>query len=250
MRIRKELLLENWKVKEERFEPLKITLRLKTPVVIGYPWIHFDSLVSHLLARLVMDQEFYTLPSSDPLNVVDKLPMPIKKVKINEGELYLSSASIWEPDLEALTTRIFKRFEAPKSHMIKTTKKRIRIDSGKFRGYMIKLPYLPVRKVHFHCVGDKMALGQLLHHLTTLGKKGAYGSGEIGGFRITSSYSWKESLVYEGKAIRSIPKSIVNSDEFFSLAWRAAYWDKRNRAICAPVGAEAELKEEFINAYS
>lgn len=250
MRVKKELSFENWRVEDENFEPLKISLNLKTPVIIGYPWIHFDALISHLLARLVMDQDFYTLPSSDPINVVSKLPMPVKKIQIKEGEFYLASASIWEPEIEALSTRIFKRFEASKSHTIKTNKKRIRIDSGKFRGYMIRLPYLPVKKVHFYCVGDKTALEQLLFHLTFLGKKGAYGSGEVGDFKITSNDDWKECLVVEGKAVRSIPRSIVESDEYFSLAWRPAYWDKKNRTICSPFGSEARLREDFVNAYS
>ena len=58
----------------KRFEVLKIVFKMKTPLLLGHPWIFFDSLIIHTLLRRELGDNYYNLPSKYPMQeIVDKL---------------------------------------------------------------------------------------------------------------------------------------------------------------------------------
>ena len=69
------------------FEVLKIVFKLKTPILLGHPWIFFDSLIMHVLLRRELGDEYYNLPSNYPLqDLVDNFDLPIRKVRFDNAE--------------------------------------------------------------------------------------------------------------------------------------------------------------------
>ncbi len=133
---------------KRRFKTFKITFHLQTPVVLGSPWLNFDGVISHLRLRELLGQDYYTLPSKEPLN-------QYKLWRGNTLQLFQQTrdvlhTSVAQFDVEAENAKIvtvYKRFHEADSHLIATTQRKVNIGSGIFRAYMMRLPYLPARSL-------------------------------------------------------------------------------------------------------
>ena len=231
----------------EDFQPLEIILKLQTPVVLGFPFIHFDGLIAHLLARLFLGPEYYVLPSKNPMPIIANLPMPIANIVFQNKQLFRASAGQFNlnPEEFAQLTTIYKRFEETQAHTIQTKKKNIRINAGIYKNYAFQIPYLPATECRFYCVGHRKTLTKLLEHLPGLGKKVLYGYGLVGKIIIKKT---KEdySFVKGGFATRSLPLDLLEkTNDFVNLTWCPPYWDKSNISPCAPPGAKVIMKQQY-----
>ena len=232
---------------DEDFLPLEILLKIQTPVVLGFPFIHFDGLIAHLLARLILGQNYYTLPSKDPMPIIANLPMPIASLSFRNKQLFRASASQFNlsPQKFAQLTTIYKRFEETQVHTIQTKKKKVRTNAGIYKNYAFQIPYLPATECRFYCLGHKEAREKLLEHLPGLGKKVLYGYGALGTIivkRIKEDYSF----VKNDLATRSLPVDLLEkTNDIVNLTWCPPYWDKSNITRCAPPGAEVTVKQTY-----
>lgn len=232
-----------------KFENLKITFYMRTPIALGHPWIHFDGLIAHLLRRQLLRDEYYVQPSKLPIgldNILerDKIdPMPLERHVAGNTFVYKASISFLEPRQIYLTT-IYKRFHERWSHEIRTKKRYIDTSRGRFRGFMMKLPYIPAKRVIFYCRGEKDRIEELLKGLAGLGKKVAIGFGTFREFKI-EVIEEDRSLVWNGRAMRPIPISMLRYwSDAFNSTYKPPYWDKRNVRLCAPPGALVKLLED------
>ena len=51
----------------QRFKPFSLTFHMQTPIMLGSPWLMFDGIIAHLLNRELRGQDYYTLPSKEPV---------------------------------------------------------------------------------------------------------------------------------------------------------------------------------------
>lgn len=227
-----------------RFTPFKVTFSLQTPVVLGAPWLNFDGVISHLIFRERLGQDYYTLPSKEPVTIHDgQLLKPLKRSRTygagDGGEIIHASVAQFDVSIDqAGTVTVYKRFDEQYCHEIATDTRKVNVGSGLFRAYMMKLPYLPARSATFYCNGDLAEIVRLIGYLPGLGKKTAYGYGMINSVSVEETPE-DYSLIKDGVAMRPLPCSFgYDSDEKMMLAYKSPYWDKRNVAVCVPPGAK------------
>lgn len=227
----------------ERFRPFSLTFHMQTPIMLGSPWLMFDGIIAHLLNREVRGQDYYTLPSKEPVNCRGSLNlMPIKKtICYGRGDIRHASVAQFDVSNEkAGVVTVYKRFDEAHCHEIATEKKKISVGAGLFRAYMMRLPYLPATTATFYVNGDVGEVLRLIQFLPGLGKKVAYGYGAIRSVSVEETpEDW--SLVKDGVAMRPLPDFYADSDEKMFLPWKPPYWARESVAPCVPPGAKVKL---------
>ncbi len=214
--------------------PLEIMIGLRTPLCMGNAWLHFDGIIAHLCAREQLGEDYYTLPSKEPLPL--GLDIPLAKT----GMIYNASALVFDAE-EVVATTIYQRFHEAGVTATGMRVKSINVVSGKFKAAMLKLPYIPAKRVLFYANGDVSRIRRLLDALPGLGKKVAIGFGEISSIDVRE-IEIDKSVVCDGVAMRPIPRTMLESaSEVYYSAIAPPYWDKRNVMLCAPPGAEVRL---------
>ena len=226
--------IRKFKIEYYDFRSLEITFRMASPICLTYPFIFFDGMIAHLMNRYLDPEGYRALPSKRVVKKVGEVSLPIKRYYFNDKEyIYHASVSIFDQG-QAYVTTIYKRFYEKYLDFNRIKRKKIDRSRGFFRDYMIKLVYIPARKVTFYACGDAEALDVLFQGLPGLGKKTAIGFGSI------KDYSIKEinedySIVKDGMAMRSIPAEAVKwSSEIVLMAYKAPYWAKENVKPCVP----------------
>jgi len=230
------------------YKPFSITFHMTTPICLGHPYIHFDGLLAHLILREYMGLDYYVLPSKQPLTRQDLYSLnqlPMKLMPLGRlGSIYRASVSQFNPNC-LFTTTFYKRFHEPLATTQGFKHKTIDIGRGRFRGWMLKLPYIPAETVTFYAYGDIQEVLRLLNHLAGLGKKIVAG---FGAFKSISVEELDEdrSIVWNGKAMRPIPLSMCQkADEQMLHAFKPPYWDKKNVCPCATPGSKVKLKPKW-----
>ncbi len=227
----------------ERFQPFALSFHMQTPIMLAHPWLAFDGILAHLLNREIRGQDYYTLPSKEPVDSVQQVNcMPIRKtICYGYGDvLHASVAQLDVSDVNVAT--IYKRFDERSCHKIDTAMKKLQIDRGHYRAYMMRMPYLPARKITFYINGDVREILRLIQYLPGLGKKVGYGYGMIKSVSVEETPE-DFSLIKDGVAMRPLPCWFCDGEEKMMLAWKPPYWDKRNVTACVPPGAKVKFCE-------
>ena len=218
------------------FEPLKVIFRMTSPIMLGHPFIHFDSLILHLLYRDLLGDEYYCLPSKNPIDFSQYVKAPIKQTE----DVYHTSVSLFDTDTKFATT-IYKRFCTEYLELLQTKKRKIRRGSGFFRDYMMRMIYIPAKTVYFFVNGDKPEIFRLLKSVVYLGKKTAYGYGRVKSIHIEST-DGDYSIIKDSKAMRPIPIRMLRDAEVKAmLAYKPPYWDKHSVELCAFPGSIVDV---------
>ena len=219
------------------FEPLKVVFRMTSPIMLGHPFIHFDSLILHLLYRDLLGDDYYCLPSKDPIDFSQYVKAPIKQTE----DVYHTSVSLFDTDTKFATT-IYKRFCTEYLELLQTKKRKIRRGSGFFRDYMMRMIYIPAKTVYFFVNGNKPEISRLLKSMVYLGKKTAYGYGRVKSIHIEST-DRDYSIIKDSKAMRPIPIRMLRDAEVKAmLAYKPPYWDKHSVELCAFPNTEVKLR--------
>lgn len=224
---------------------LEVTIHLETPVLLGHPYIHFDGIITHLLLREKMGNDYYTsLPSKMPLAVYDHALNPVlKSSKIGGVLIYHASVSIFDSDIMAATT-IYKKFDTHHADRLRSTKT-LYSDRGLYKSYMMKMLYNPSRKCRFYAKGNYDYIGYLLSFLPGLGKKVDVGFGAIS--RIDVQKTDRDRSIMDGiRVMRPIPVELLDDyTEAYPSVFIPPYWNRANTRMCAPAFAEAVPKREL-----
>jgi len=235
----------------KNYKPFSITFHMTTPICLGHPYIHLDGLLAHLILREQTGLDYYVLPSKQPLTRQDfykmnRLPqklMPLGKL----GPVYRASVSQFTPNPlhtthTLYTATFYKRFHEPLAADQNFKHKTIDTGRGRFRGWMLRLPYFSAETVTFYAYGDLQETLRLLSYAAGLGKKIAAG---FGAFKSVSVQELEEdrSIVWKGHAMRPIPLAMCReATEKMLLAFKPPYWNKTNVRPCAAPGSKVILK--------
>ena len=230
-------------VRWSRFRPFKVVFKLGSPVALSHPWIHFDSLISHLLLLEAFGQDYFITPKK--FDISPYLPknnrlLPIKRT----GEIYHASVSQFIPKYSVKITRIYKRFEDKWAGDL--DKKKIRVGSGHFRSYAMAEPYIACKEVVFYVNGDlEIIKGLILRNVIGLGNDLRIGFGTVRDI-IFEEIEEDWSLVAGDIAMRPIPVEMCKEyEEAAYIAYKGPYWNPKNVALCVPPGARCKLKDEY-----
>lgn len=239
------------------FEVLKITFKMRTPVLLGHPWIFFDSLIAHVLLRRQLRDDYYCLPSSYPLqDLVDKLDVPIRKIMFNNNDyIYDCSVSIIDgsfyPYRYMSVTHVRKRFTERHVHEVKTRKSKIEIAKGSYRMFDIKFIYVPCREITFYACCAESEIADLLRFIIRcLGKKRAEGFGFVKEVTYEKT-NLRTAIIIDDVVTRPIPVELVDcsetlrqygSCELVPQSYKPPYWSKANVKLCTVVGRRYVLK--------
>jgi len=209
--------------------------------MLGHPWLALDGILAHLINREQRGQDYYTLPSKEPLSHTRFYSGPVMPLAQTRDVFHASVA--WLDYSEASTATVYKRFSEQQCHMIQTERKTIDVSRGHFKAYAMRIPYVPARTAAFYARGNLGETLRLLGFLPGLGKKVAYGYGMIKSVCVEETPE-DYGLVKDGVAMRPLPLDLgFESSEQMMLAYKPPYWDKRNVSPCAPPGAEVTWKK-------
>lgn len=212
---------------------------MQTPILLGHPWLALDGILAHLINRELRGQDYYTLPSKEPLQQMHWYKGALMPLAQTRDVFHASVA--WLDVNEASTATIYKRFPEQQCHLIDTSRKMVDIARGHFKAYAMRLPYVPARTATFYARGNLAETLRLLSFLPGLGKKVAYGYGLFKGVSVEETEA-DCSLVKDGVAMRPLPLALFRSSEQMMLAYKPPYWNRACAAPCAPPGSKVEWK--------
>ncbi|MEM4436140.1 MAG: hypothetical protein QXO22_04175 [Thermosphaera sp.] len=217
-------------------EPLKITVRLKTPMSLGYPWIHFDALLAHLMVKAELGEKYYALPSKVPRHHLQdpdlkkEVKPPLKTFK----DLYVASVGLL--DGEPTLFHYFKKGDFP------FPRGKIRRGSGFFKDFSLKAVYIPAKTVVFYATGEKKEIEKALKHLTAVGKERNIGFGFVKEVLIEET-SEEYGLIKDGLCMRPIPVKHLNHYEDAAwISYKPPYWSKDTVDLCGVPFTKCALK--------
>ena len=214
------------------YVPLKISIKVKPPIYLNNPFIHFDGLISYLCFREAVNELFYNLPTESTMDISD-LQLPIKQT----NDVYHASVGIYGDNLRLYRDRLYKRFTDKETYKLthRQQKGRIKTNQGHFKDFMINLPIIITDTITFYCNGDKKELERLLSHLTSIGKKTSIGGGRIRNITITETNE-DYSFFKENHIMRPIPATmdvpVFEGMIFQQQPYKPPYWDKNNVCMC------------------
>jgi len=217
-----------------RFEPFVVYFRLRAPVALNHPWLHFDGILAHLLMIEREGRAYYTLPAKTPI------PSPtqeIFEILRSTRNVFHASVSMFSEPKRVCSVQYYKRFEESRC----PTKRKINLGSGRYRNWMLRNIVVAADHCYFYGCGIIDRIASLLGGLPALGDNTRIGFGAIHSWHI-ERLPQDRSLVYKGKAMRPIPVWLLSRySEAVRLAWRPPYWAAESIDLCAPPEAEVEL---------
>jgi hypothetical protein len=219
------------------YKPFEVVFYLSSPMSLTYPWLFFDGIISHLVLRNALGDDYYNLPSKMPLETV--FPEYYKIVPLEQSYgVFRASVSLLDGDTKKIEV-LYKRFED--RYIPKTKKSRIPVGSGFYKSYAMKIVYFPVKIVRFYAKGDVDLVNELLFELDGLGSETRVGWGAIRRFEINvidNDFSW----IKDGLAMRPLPVRMLSFyKDSAMIASKPPYWDIRNVEECAVPFTEVRL---------
>ncbi|MEM0061525.1 MAG: hypothetical protein QW726_06325 [Fervidicoccaceae archaeon] len=218
-------------------EPLKITVKLKTPIALGFPWIHFDALLAHLVVKINLGEEYYALPSKTPRFFLSDprlrkgISLPLKTYK----DVYVASVSII--DGEPTLFHYFKKGDFP------FPRGKIRRGSGFFKDFNLKTVYIPAKTVVFYATGEKKEVEWIMRHLIAIGKERNIGFGFVKEV-VVEEVEEEYGLIKDGLCMRPIPVRYLRYYEDTAwLSYKPPYWAKETVDLCGVPFTRCALKD-------
>jgi len=219
-----------------KYQPLQVTFQLSTPIATS-DFIHFDGILSYLIMKDALGEDFYNL--EDNKNILYNIPLPIEEGG-KEKKYFASSIGIFDEKAEGVS-HWRKRWAEKFDNYVDFGKKKGRIDkgSGKFKMYDMPFAYISSPEIKFYVYGDKEEINRLLLNLSAIGKKVTQGYGKIKDFNI-KGIERDISCFNDGVIMRPIPTTEVE-DEIISkikgfwiryYAYRPPYWHPLNFDRC------------------
>jgi len=218
------------------YQPIRLTLKLATPVALNHEWIHFDSLLLHLYA-LAMDPILYSLPTKKAVYWYESV-LPTLFAVSSHG-IPLASASIFHEPKQYITLSHYKRTDQDVF-----PQKKLNISSGIFRNHQWRNILLVAPACTFYATVNLRLLHELLPYLTHLGNDTRIGWGRVLDYEL-ERLDEDRSLCYEGRAMRPIPVRLLQSYEYALLCTtRPPYWHPDSLELCAPPNSQIEWRND------
>ena len=218
------------------FEPLKVTVHLRTPVVADQ-WLPLDAILLYQVSRERLGVQQATLPGGEPAS--KGLTMPL--LKLHNGEPIWYYACSWaQPQpwwLAEAKDHWNKRFDGQFAHLVDFQGRRgkVIIEQGRYKAYHMPVFYRVAMKIDWYCIGDKERIRDLLSIVTHLGKKRVQGWGRVIAWEVDSwPHDW--SVWRDGQLTRGVPPQDVEGKGAFNLlhyGLRPSYYRSKNQMLLA-----------------
>lgn len=216
--------------------PFRVTFEMATPIAINHPWLHFDSIVSHLISMRVLGRRFYSLPTKTVQHLSTTEMGDWRYALRKTAGMAHASISFFEPD-EMTSQQYYCRFEPAGVPGLS----RVLISAGHYRNWMMQWVLVPCHICTFYGCGNVDLVSDLISGLSHLGNDTRVGWGRIHATRI-ERIEQDVSLVRNGVAQRPIPTwQCAVHEDVVSLGWRAPYWSSGAVDLCVPPGARVSL---------
>lgn len=224
------------------YRPFKAVFYMEAPISLAHPWINGDALISVPLLRSLLGEDFYDLPTKQPLPFDEWLTMPLKK---SHAVLH-ASASIFDTDKKYLNT-FYKRFDSESvDTFVKSKKNKIIRGQGFFKDCMVRCPYMPTSTVTFYFNGDMKLCRRLLEVIPSLGKDRAKGFGIVNKVEVTAEKTDK-SLFDGDVCMRPIPFKAMKyrgiPEHTMQLTYKIPYWARNKATMCCVPGSNILFSE-------
>ncbi len=208
-------------------EGFVVSWRLSTPMAVPERPIHLDA----LLASAKVDEHLQRgVPLTDALTAQNELPLE-KSVAPDGQWVWKASQLLCRPASPPINVQMTRRVDADSlasdSGRIFTSRRQaIRIGTGPFRNYDMRLAVQWQESVEAYGVGDVVAVHTLLQKVTSLGRLRRNGWGRIDSFDVTplveqSSNLWRR---------RALPPSLIGEmlpeHQPSHGTCRPPYWDR------------------------
>lgn len=207
-------------------ERLIVTARMKTPLILGGGFLTLDA----LLASLIFDQtgDVELSHGTVPLLCEDGLfsasaallePMESRKVSFVAN---LRAVHTLDPDL------LLKNKFGGVHRKVGLSRRR------EFGAVMNSYTSFDAPEVTWYATGDGEKVQQLLTGVGFIGKRRSSGYGEVKSWSVVSGDLDGITGPF-GEPLRPVPESMFRGDRNalkLDAAWRPAYWNPQNRAIC------------------
>ncbi|MEX2616164.1 MAG: hypothetical protein WD767_08720 [Alphaproteobacteria bacterium] len=207
-------------------EKLKITARLKAPIVLGGGYLTFDALLASLIFEATGDIEIAhgTIPvacTKGLFHASAALLEPLESRKVS-FVANLRATHTLDPDL------LLKNKTGGVHKKIGLTRRR------DFGAVMNSYQAFDAPEITWYAQGDGAAIERLLSGVHFIGKRRGSGFGEVAGWDVAQDDL--DGVVGPfGDPMRPAPVDLFkgNKDALrVDAAWRPAYWHPDNRAIC------------------
>ena len=221
-------------------DPLKVTAHLSIGNIAVFE-DHSPALDS-LLEWLILDRLGMAAPNPTPAEVEASRPIVADHMPLAQGSLagnwyWQTSGPCYRIHAES-TDRFRKRWQpgadTPEPNWGKR-KAKVEGSQGPEKSYDLPLYVRTTPAIHWYCVGDKAGIEDLLSGCAGLGKKRAYGYGQVHHWEVsTHDHDWH--LWRENTLMRCIPLDAVDRPADFGIlqwGWRPPAWLPANRILCA-----------------
>jgi len=243
----------NRKVGRMRFQPLKITFEMQSPIAVT-DYIHFDSLIWHSALQDQLGEAFWNQTGREHYNIKIPLEERVQTLTLSKpGKLhgftlrkkyYAASVGLYEDGYIEDVQSWRKRSDFPDGVG------KIDIRRGQFKAYNTPLTVIYTPTVAFYAVGNAAEILRLLTtHITHIGKKRAQGYGKIKQITV-EPIKEDRSLIWQGKLQRPIPVMgcpLKFEDPIIMYyAWRPPYWRLSSLTECYMPGSRTRETQKRI----
>lgn len=225
---------------ELKFENLKITAFLQTPVVCdASAYLPIDAVLYHAHIRNLIGEPPVITKSNQSV-VPESLdldnPLPIKKVGVGQdwfdGNIwhYAASFAQWRNIFTQDASFWTKRFDTAESGIVDFGSRKAKVNTarGAYKGYQIPVFYRHSEFIEWFVVGDGDEIWNLLRFCTALGKKTSQGWGAVLKWRV-DNWRWDWSTYdCKNRLMRAVP-----SKNGVLHGIRPSYWNAKHQFSCA-----------------
>lgn len=216
----------------------KITYYIKTPVITITP-IHFDALLSAVHPAM---HNIPALARRNGRTGVINAPIPVDSVKRKWEWIWCCTTAEYSDDAIMYSDKITKRKTGTDYYYL-SGKHTPRTGTGRDRCETIY--GIMCSSVSFLAASsDLKELERICRRVKNIGGLRKMGYGEVCGMEIKETdLKWEECLVRDGRALRTIPKSMLKGCQSKRITVHPPYWlDEWTEGVFP--GDQAELRED------
>lgn len=219
-------------------DSLRITAHLASPLGVFDDYSpSIDSLLEWLLLdRLGEVQPNPTTEQVEASRTIVDAQLPLLKSEI-AGEWYWAASSPCYQILNEQVDRYRKRWnpgiDSPEPNWGKRRAKWSGSE-GAEKNYDLPLYLRSISAIFWYVVGDKAGILDLLQDCTGIGKKRAYGYGQVLKWEVEPHDDWH--LWRDGQLMRPVPVTAIDRNCDFAIlnwGWRPPAWLHTNKVRCA-----------------
>jgi len=234
-------------------QPLKVQAWMGSPIA-GYDDWSPD--LAGLLEYLLLDRLHLASPNPTPEQVeetraiVDE-QMPIRRGDL-DGEWYWQTSGPCYTIKSEQIDKFRKRWDC-QEHNLNWGKRKAKwsTSEGPEKSYDLPLYLRSTSVITWYCVGNLVAVADLLNDCTGVGKKRSHGYGQITKWEVELCehdwHLWRNGMLMRPIPLTSIPQDRPVDFSILDWGWRPPAWLHSNKTRCAMPGHTVRKLSEVVH---